>query len=237
MPGTGRRSDLAGTFADRVDQRPPRADSVDAGEPPRGGACARSEATVVAGTWTGRLGAASTAAQAVAAQASGPDSSASGPAREVRGAPVDPTPRTLTQPDGTTFTGRWGTADRPGHAVPGLHRAAEDTRHPGAVRGPGLDRDDACRLDWRFFGATDSVREKVGPHAVVGARHPNCCVPAPHPSRVRRGAASARALPRRAAADRLRPGWRAGRRAPPAAPRRRGRRRSSPGPAPTPCAA
>ena len=77
------------------------------------------------GTWAGRLGAlavgvalavATSAAAATPATAAGPagpmrsagaaaaSGSALGPPGEVRGAPVDPTPRTLTQPDGTTFT-------------------------------------------------------------------------------------------------------------------------------------
>ena len=47
--------------------------------------------------------AASPVPTAGAASAVGPASTAVGPPREVRGAPVDPTPRTLVQPDGTSF--------------------------------------------------------------------------------------------------------------------------------------
>ncbi len=57
-----------------------------------------------AATQAGPLGMPSATALGGSAQAVGSDSTAMGPPREVRGAPVDSTLSTLTQPDGTTFT-------------------------------------------------------------------------------------------------------------------------------------
>ena len=144
----------------------------------------------MAGTWTGRLGTlavgatlalASTLGAATpatarpagapgveraaalpgTAHATGSDTPAGGPPREVRGAPVDPTPRTLRQPDGTTFT-----AVQHGDAVRGWWTA----------KGATVAR--SASGTWRFATRLDASGQPapVGAPVSPGASLPDAAV-------------------------------------------------------------